>query len=253
MIGAIAGDVIGSVYEFRNVKTTVFPLFTEKSTFTDDTVLTIAIADSIVNGKAYGDTLHCYGREYLRRGYGPAFYQWLLSDHPQPYGSYGNGSGMRVSPVGFAYHSLEKVIEEAEKSAVVTHNHPEGIKGAQAIAGAIFMAKSGALKDDIKSFISDRFAYDLSFSLDEIRATYEFSASCQGSVPQAIVAFLESSDYENCIRLAISIGGDSDTIACMAGGIAAAFYNFIPDAILIETFKRLPGKFIQIIKQFSEA
>jgi ADP-ribosylglycohydrolase len=252
IIGAIAGDIIGSVYEFRNVKSIDFPMFTDKSTFTDDTVLTIAVADSIINSKEYGKTLHTYGRNHIRRGYGPLFHQWLLNDNLQPYGSYGNGSGMRVSPVGLAYSSLAKVLKESKKSAEVTHNHPEGIKGAQAIAAAIFMARNRASKNEIKNYISNTFEYDLSFTLDEIRPIYEFSACCQDSVPQSIVAFLESSDYENAIRLAISIGGDSDTIACMTGGIAAVFYNSISDEIIKQTLKRLPPSFIEIIYQFSK-
>jgi ADP-ribosylglycohydrolase len=252
IIGAIAGDVIGSVFEFHNIKTTEFELFTEETTFTDDTVLTMAVADAILNGKDYSENIHAFGRKYTRRGYGGNFFKWLLSNNPQPYNSFGNGSGMRVSPVGFAFSTLEKVLEEAKKSAEVTHNHPEGIKGAQAIASAIFLAKNGAPKNDIKDYIRITFDYDLNFTLDEIRPRYRFSEICQDSVPQAIVAFLESSDYESCIRLAISIGGDSDTIACMAGGIAAAYYKIIPDYILEETLKRLPDEFIEIIDKFNK-
>ncbi len=250
IIGAIAGDVIGSVFEFHNIKTTEFKLFTKKTTFTDDSVLTIAVADAILNGKDYAGNIHAFGRKYPRRGYGGNFLKWLMSNNPQPYNSFGNGSGMRVSPVGFAFPSLEKVLEEAKKTAEVTHNHPEGIKGAQAIASAIYLAKTGVPKNEIKDYITITFDYNLDFTLNEIRPTYRFSEICQDSVPQAIVAFLESSDYESCIRLAISIGGDSDTIACMAGGIAAAYYKFIPAYILKETLKRLPDEFIEIIDKF---
>ncbi|MCX6230908.1 MAG: ADP-ribosylglycohydrolase family protein [Bacteroidetes bacterium] len=251
IIGAIAGDIIGSVYEFNNRKSKDIPLFTSESTYTDDTVLTIAVADCIINGKDFSKTIHAYGRKYARRGYGGNFFNWLMNNNPQPYNSYGNGSAMRVSPVGFAYSSIEKVMEEAKKSAEITHNHPEGIKGAQAIASAIFLATTNSTKIEIKDFISETFNYEMNFSIDEIRPFYRFDETCQGSVPQAINCFLESKNYEDAIRLAISIGGDSDTIACMAGGIAAAYYKFIPDEIINECYNRLPAEFLEIINQFN--
>lgn len=233
MLGAIAGDIIGSPYEGRrrNIKTIEFPLFHDWSHFTDDTVLTVAAADAILHGGGYAEKFKEYYSHYPRAGYGGAFKRWALSDSMQPYGSWGNGSAMRVSPVGFAFDSLEEVLHEAARSAAVTHDHPEGIKGAQAVASAIFLARSGQSKPDIRDYIENTFDYDLSESLDSIREWYakDFTeVSCQGSVPQAITAFLESTDFEDAIRKAISIGGDSDTIACMAGGIAEAFYVNVP-------------------------
>ena len=252
IIGAIAGYVIGSVYEWRNVKTTDFKLFSIKSKFTDDSVLTVAVADSILNKKDFAETIWEYGRKYYDRGYGGNFRKWLNSDDKKPYGSYGNGSAMRASATGFAAKSLEEALDLAKQSAEVTHNHPEGIKGAQATAVAIFLAKTGSSKQEIKEYLSKTFNYDLSFTLDEIRSSYTFDVSCQGSVPQSIVAFLESSDYENAICLAISIGGDSDTIACITGGIAAAFYKDIPANIIENVIKLLPDSFIEILNRFDE-
>lgn len=252
MIGAIAGDIIGSVYERKNVKRTDFTLFTPRSRFTDDTVLTIAVADSIMNGKDYALTIKEYGRKYPNVGYGGIFYQWLFSDKMAPYNSFGNGSAMRVSPVGFAFHTLPDVLEEAKKSACITHNHPEGIKGAQATAAAVFLAGKGASKDELKEYIAETFGYNMEQTLDEIRPQYSFDVTCQGSVPQAIIAFLESDDYEDAVRKAISLGGDSDTMACIAGGIAQAYYKKIPEFIIVETRKRLDGRMLQILDQFNE-
>jgi len=252
IFGAVAGDVLGSVYEWNNVRRTDFNLFDEECDYTDDTVLTIAVADCILHGKDFATTIWEYGRKYPGRGYGSNFSNWLYSDEKKPYGSFGNGSAMRVSPVGFAYHDPETVMDEARKSAEVTHNHPEGIKGAQAVASAILLARQGKSKKEIKDFVSSTFDYSLSFTLDEIRPTYRFDETCQGSVPQAIVAFLESTDFENAIRLAISIGGDSDTIACITGGIAAAFYKNIHEEIIDFVSKRLPADFLNIIDEFEE-
>ncbi len=252
ILGVIAGDVIGSVYEWNNVKQIDFPLFTEQSTFTDDTVLTIAVADAILHGKDFGATIWEYGRKYPGRGYGGRFKKWLASEDPQPYESFGNGSAMRASAVGLAYNDPEQILNIARKSAEVTHDHPEGIKGAQAIAMAIFLARTGQSKEQIKEYISHTFAYNLDFTLDSIRDTYMFDVTCQGSVPQSIVAFLESTDYENAIRLAISIGGDSDTMACMAGGIASAFYKVIPAEILDFVRAKLPEEYISILNQFDQ-
>ncbi|NET42954.1 ADP-ribosylglycohydrolase family protein [Okeania sp. SIO2B3] len=231
MLGAIAGDIIGSVYEHNNVKIKDFPLFSNKSKFTDDTVMTIAVADSILNNREYIDIVKEYFRRYPYAGYGFNFKKWNKSDSKQPYYSWGNGSAMRVSPVGFAFNDLETVLIEAKKSAEITHNHPEGIKGAQATAAAIFLARTGKSKDEIKSYIESNFNYNLSQTLAEIRPVYKFDVSCQGSVPQAIICFLESTDFEDAIRNAISIGGDSDTIACITGGIAQAFYGALPEFI----------------------
>lgn len=250
LLGAIAGDIIGSIYEVRNVCSTNFPLFTDGSDFTDDTVLTVAVADAILNERDFGQTIWKYGRKHRNRGYGGMFIRWLQERNPKPYGSYGNGSAMRVSPVGCACNTMEEVLELAKRSAEVTHNHPEGIKGAQATAAAVFLAKINTTKKDIREYIALRFGYNLDFTLDNIRPHYEFNATCQGSVPEAIVAFLESEDYEDAVRLAISIGGDSDTIACIAGGIAAAYYKHIPDEIVDPVLDRLPADFIDIVDRF---
>lgn len=252
LIGAIAGDIIGSIYEGKNIKTAYFPLFIPFTTFTDDTVLTMAVADVVLNGKNYQKTIWEYGNNYPNRGYGGMFRTWLKQQNPQPYDSFGNGSAMRVSAIGFAYTSLNEVLAIAKQSAIVTHNHPEGVKGAQAVASAIFLAKTGKSKAEIKAYIETTFEYDLDETLDQIRPFYRFNATCQGSVPQSIRAFLESTDYENAIRLAISIGGDSDTIACIAGGIAAAFYKHIPDNIIEEVVKRLPKEYVDLLEQFEE-
>jgi ADP-ribosylglycohydrolase len=253
MIGAIAGDIIGSVYEWRNIKTKVFELFSRRCRFTDDTVLTIAVADCILNGKEYATTFRKYGRRYPDAGYGGLFSEWLFSHNPRPYNSFGNGAAMRVSPVGFAFHSLEAVLKEAKKSAEVTHNHPEGIKGAQATASAVFLAREGESKEGIKRFIENRFEYNLHLKLDEIRPGYRFDVTCQGSVPEAITAFLESRDYEDAVRNAISLGGDSDTIACVTGGIAHAYYKSIPRFIVEKVRGILPAEFLTIADNFNEA
>ncbi|NUQ82517.1 MAG: ADP-ribosylglycohydrolase family protein [Bacteroidetes bacterium] len=252
MLGAIAGDVIGSVFEWDNCRSTSFPLFVTESDFTDDTVLTVAVADWLVHGGDLSRLLHGYARAYPGRGYGGRFKKWIQSEKPQPYNSFGNGSAMRVSPVGFAATTLVSAMELARESAQVTHNHPEGIKGAQAVTSAIFLARHGAAKTEIREHIISVFEYDLGFTPGSIRDYYQFDETCQGSVPQAIVAFLESSDFESAIRLAISIGGDSDTIACITGGIAAAFYNHIPDSIYHEVTERLPDEFLSVLAAFDQ-
>jgi ADP-ribosylglycohydrolase len=251
IIGAVAGDIVGSVYEWDNVKTVDFDLFCHKSTFTDDSVLTLATMDAIVNKRSYTDAYQTFGKKYPHRGYGGHFGSWIYAENPEPYNSWGNGSAMRVSPVGWYGNSIDAVMAEAKKSAEVTHNHPEGIKGAQATAAAVYMARTGSNKDEIKKFIMDTFGYDLERQLDAVRSGYEFDVSCQGSVPEAIIAFLESSDFENAIRLAISLGGDSDTIACITGGIAEAYYQKIPDAIIRNVLTILPPGLIKIIEDFS--
>jgi ADP-ribosylglycohydrolase len=251
MIGAIAGDIIGSVFERHPIKTTSFPLFSKSSRFTDDTVLSLALADAILNQTDYATTLKTYGRKYPNAGYGMSFYSWMQSAEIKPYNSWGNGSAMRVSPVGFAFDSTEDVLREAEITASVTHNHPEGIKGAQATALAIFLARRGAGKTDIRKQIGHRFGYNLDRSLDEIRPNYFFDVSCQGSVPESIIAFLESKDFEDAVRLAISLGGDSDTMGCIAGGIAQAHYGKIPLKIIDQVKQRLPQEFLLVIDQFN--
>jgi ADP-ribosylglycohydrolase len=251
IIGAIAGDIIGSVYEWHNIKTTDFDLFSSEFDFTDDSVLTLATMDALINKKNYVEAYQSFGKKYPNRGYGGHFLSWIYSENPAPYNSWGNGSAMRVSPIGWYCNSLDDVMAEAQKSAEVTHNHPEGIKGAQSTAVAIYMARTGKSKDEIKRFIEDTFHYDLNRRIDDIRPDYEFDVSCQGSVPEAIIAFLESTDFENAIRLAISIGGDSDTIACITGGIAEAYYQKIPDNIIENVLEILPHELVKIIEDFS--
>lgn len=249
IIGAVIGDVIGSAYEFNNIKSVDFKMFTKSTEFTDDSVLTIAVADCLINNKDFARNIKHFARKYPNRGYGGRFADWIEQASYEPYNSFGNGSAMRVSPVGFAFDTMEKTLEFAKKSAEVTHNHPEGIKGAQAVAAAIFLARTGKSKQEIKDFITSKY-YKLDFTLDEIRDTYGFYETCQESVPQAIQAFLESENFENSIRLAISIGGDSDTIACITGGIASAFYKEIPFDIIEKTLQLLPNEFIDIIEKF---
>ncbi len=247
MIGTILGDVIGSRFEWHNVKAKNFgPLFdARRCACTDDSVLTVAVADAILNktkdGISYKKSLLHFAKDHPNAGFGGRFKKWFKEKPHNPYYSYGNGSAMRVSAVGFAFDSLEEVLREAENSALPTHNHPEGIKGAQAVATAIWMARKGHSKTEIKAEITNRFGYDLNRSLEMIRPTYKFDVSCMGSVPEAIIAFLEGSDVENTIRSAISIGGDSDTIAAIAGGIAEAYFQRNPKAMikLVENVKEL--------------
>lgn len=253
VLGSIAGDIIGSVYENFPIKTTEFPLFQSRSRFTDDTVLTLAIASSIMDKVDYASSLRTFGRKYPNAGYGGFFFNWLFDPESGPYNSWGNGAAMRVSPVGFAFATIEEVLVESQKTAAVSHNHPEGIKGAQAAALAVFLARTGAVKKEIQGEISRRFGYDLSRTLDEIRPQYRFDISCQGTVPEAITAFLESRDYEDAVRKAISLGGDSDTLACITGGIAHAFYKEIPQMIVREVRKRLPEEFLSIIDRFRDS
>jgi ADP-ribosylglycohydrolase len=250
MLGAIAGDIIGSIYEFDNIKTKQFELFAPNCFFTDDTVLTVAIADVILNGGDYTQSIKKYYRLYPNESYGNRFHAWASSDNSQPYNSWGNGSAMRVSPVGFAFNNLDTVLTKAKASAEVTHNHPEGIKGAQATAAAIFLARNGQTQTQIKTYIETTFGYDLSQPIDEIRKTYEFNESCQDTVPQAISAFLESTDFEDAIRNAISLGGDSDTLTCITGGIAEAFYGGVPEAIATQTLAKLDDRLHEITSAF---
>ena len=250
MIGAIAGDIIGSVFERHNCTTTDFTLFSRWSHHTDDTVLTLAIADAIMTGEDYGVKLREWYSYYPERGYGSGFRKWAASGRITPRSSFGNGSAMRVSPVGFAFDRLEKVLEEARKSAEPSHNHPEGIKGAQAVAASVFLARKGFSKPYIKNYIESTFSYDLSRTVDAIRPKYRFDVSCQGSVPEAIIAFLESTNIEGAIRLAISLGGDSDTIACITGGIAEAYYGDVPDYISAPVLRLLDDRQRLILHTF---
>jgi ADP-ribosylglycohydrolase len=250
MLGAIIGDIVGSVFEWDNIKTTQFPFFSPKGFFTDDTVLTVATAKALLSNISYTEAYQDFSRRYPGRGYGGNFQYWIYADDPQPYNSWGNGSAMRVSPVGFAFDSVEAVLEEAQRSAAVTHNHLEGVKGAQAAALAILLARQGHPQSEIRTEIANRFDYNMDRSLDQIRPVYTYDVSCQGSVPEAIIAFLESTDFEDAIRKAISIGGDSDTIACITGGIAEGFYGGVPDELAEQAYTYLPEEFIEIIEAF---
>lgn len=229
LYGAIAGDIIGSPYEMCNIKSTEFTLFTPWSNFTDDTVMTLAVAKWLTEDRTHSiEPLIKYmqelGQEYPDAGYGEKFKEWLIQESPKPYESWGNGSAMRVSPVGLYSNTIDEALALATLTASVSHNHPEGIKGAQALAACVFLCKEGKGKDAIKKYIEDTFNYDLNRTIADIRKDYHFDVSCSGSVPEAIISFLEGNSFEGVIRLAISIGGDSDTIACMAGGIAACKY-----------------------------
>lgn len=245
MLGAIVGDIAGSTREWHNVKSKTFELLPPGSFFTDDTVMTLAVAQWLIDDPAHeADTLvrsmQQLGRRYPRAGYGGRFRLWLREENPQPYNSWGNGSGMRVSPVALYAQTLPECLELAKRSAEVTHNHPEGIKGAQAVAAAAFMAAKGENRNAIKKIIADTFGYELNRSISQIRPGYEFTESCQGSVPEAIIAYLESTDFEDALRNAISIGGDSDTIAAMAGAVAAAEYGIPADIAAFCTAKLTP-------------
>jgi ADP-ribosylglycohydrolase len=251
MVGAIAGDIVGSVYENLRTKRKDFRLFTPLSTFTDDSVLTIAVADVILTGRDYGPVIKSYARQHPLRGYGPRFLLWMASPGLKPYNSFGNGSAMRVSPVAHAFGSEEEVLDEAKRTAECTHNHPEGVKGAQATVLAIFMARQGADKESIRGEIEGRFGYDLSRTIDEVRPSYRTDLTCQGSVPEAIIAFLDSSSFEDALRNAVSLGGDADTQACIAGAIAEAHYKAIPDPILRQVRKRLSKSLWQTALEFT--
>lgn len=250
MIGAIAGDIIGSVYERQRIKSKDFPLFQPGCTFTDDTVLTVAIADAILHDRPYLDAVLKFGRRYPHAGYGGTFIRWLREENPQPYNSWGNGSAMRASPIGFAFSTVEEVLRQAKLSAEISHNHPEGIKGAQAAALAVFLARKGYQKEKIRARLTAEFAYDLSRTVDDIRPAYAFDVSCQGSVPEAIIAFLDADSYEDAVRNAVSLGGDSDTLACIAGGIAEAFYGEVPPEIQKKAQSYLPPDLWQVTELF---
>ncbi len=252
MLGAIAGDIIGSVHEGAGTKTTEFPLFVARSRFTDDTVLTVAVADCLLDGGSYVDKFHEYTHEFPNRGYGTGFRHWVQSGAREPYNSWGNGSAMRVSPVAFAFQTVEEVLNEARASAEVTHNHPEGIRGAQSAAAATFLARQGASKKEIREFVQEQFGYDLDRTIADIRNTYEFDVSCQGTVPEAITAFLDSENYEHAVRLAVSLGGDADTLACITGSIAEAFYRGVPEEIATQAWTSLNHRLRKVVSEFYE-
>jgi ADP-ribosylglycohydrolase len=250
MLGAIAGDVIGSVHEKAGTKTTHFPLFAPKARFTDDTVLSVAVADVLLNGGDYTSAFHDYYHRYPTAGYGGTFVKWAAERQRAPYGSWANGSAMRVAPVGWAFDTLPDVLNEAERSAAVTHNHPEGVKGAQAVAAAVFLARTGKSKDDIRADVQSLFGYDLSGTVEGLRPAYKFDVSCAGSVPQSLVAFLDSTGFEDAVRLAVSFGGDADTMAAIAGAVAEAFYGGVPAAIAQPTLARLDDPLREVVTAF---
>ena len=250
MLGALAGDIIGSVHELNPCRVTDYPLFRSDSYFSDDTVLTVATAFALMTDGDYGSNYKIFGRLYPHAGYGEGFRAWLAADDPRPYGSWGNGSAMRVSPIGFAFASEQEVLNEAERSAAVSHDHPEGIKGAQATALAVFLARGGATQKEIRAAITERCDYDLGRSLADARLGYGYEISCQKSVPEALIAFLEADDYEGAVRNAISLGGDADTQACIAGGVAEAFFGGVPEPIAGEVRSRLPQDLVQVVDDF---
>ena len=252
MIGAIAGDMLGAPYEGHPTKRMNFTLFPPTGSYTDDTVLTLAVARSILEEEDVSTCLARFALKYPSLSYGGSFRVWANSWDRRPYNSWGNGSAMRVSPVGFAYASVDNVLAHAKRTAEVTHNHPEGIKGAQATALAIFLARQGGDRDTIRREISSRFDYDLGRTVDEIKPSYGFDVSCMGSVPESIIAFLDSTDYESTIRNAISLGGDADTMACIAGGIAQAFYKAVPSEIVAFVRRKLPRGLLDILDRFNE-
>ena len=260
MLGAIFGDIVGSVYEFRNTHDYDFELLTRESEFTDDTCMTLAVAKALMDsyGKDEDEIRECLidsmkevGRKYPYAGYGAMFIHWLFTESRIPYNSYGNGSAMRVSAAGWLFPTLEETVHMAKLTAEVTHNHPEGVKGAQAIASCIFLARQGQSKEYIKTYVSETYGYSLDEPIDHIREHYTFNETCQGSVPQAIRAFYESEDYEDALRNAISIGGDSDTIACMTGGIAEAYYG-MPKHLQDLALSKLDPDLITIINRFRD-
>lgn len=254
MFGAIAGDVIGSVYERNNVKSKAFPLFRAASRFTDDTVLTVAVARALLAGEPPGRAMRELHRLYPDAGFGPTFRAWIEAgdDAPAPK-SASNGAAMRISPVGWACATLDEVMATAERFTVVTHDHPDGVKGAQATAAAVFLARHGAGKDSIRDHVEQAFGYDLSVPLDAVRPGYAFDLSCEGTVPHAIRAFLEASDFEDAVRNAISIGGDSDTLAAIAGAIAEAHWGGVPAPIAQAVWARLDAPLRETTQRFCAA
>ncbi len=261
MYGAILGDIVGEPYEFYPIHTTSFRLLKDSPAFTDDSVMTLAVAEVLL---ASGDkpkakevksglikSLKKWGRRYPDESYGGRFRDWLFSNMKDPYWSYGNGSAMRVSAVGWLYDTMELTRKVARWTAEITHNHPEGIKGAEATAAAIFLARTGKRKQEIKQYIEDEFGYDLERTCDTIRPTYKFDESCQGTVPEAIVAFLDSTDYEDSIRLAVSLGGDADTLACITGGIAEAFYG-MPDKLVKACRDCMEADMLLVLDEFDK-
>lgn len=256
LYGTIFGDIAGSTYEFRACKNYKFTTVPEKSHFTDDTTMTLAVASWLMKDpddlEVLVKEMQFFGNRYPKAGYGGMFRKWLIAEYPKPYNSFGNGSAMRVSPCAWVAKSLDEALFLAEKSAIVTHNHPEGVKGAQAVAAAIWMARNGSTKEEIKAYIESTFEYNLSRTIKEIKeAGYDFDSTCQGSVPESIIAFLEGNDYEEVIRLAIYLGGDADTQAAIAGSIAEAFYD-MPVRFIGDVEKRLDKYLLSVLNKFNE-
>lgn len=251
MLGAIIGDIVGSVYEFANIKSTEFPLFGKWAAVTDDSIMTVAVAEALLKEEDYVTAFKYWGEQYPSPmgGYGSRFQQWLVHEGGEPYNSYGNGSAMRVAPCGYAFNTLEEVMAAAQRSAEVTHSHPEGIKGAQAVAAVIFWARSGVSKEEIRQFVESTFGYDLNRTVDAIRPNYTFDVSCQGTVPEAIIAFLEGESFEHTLRLAVSLGGDSDTLAAIAGSMAEPFWG-IPTEIAEKGLRYIPADLREVVDLF---
>jgi ADP-ribosylglycohydrolase len=252
VLGAILGDIVGSVYEGRGLKRADFPLFGPGCTFTDDTVLTVATADAILNARAYRECYRAYGRRYPAAGYGGAFREWMWRDDDAAYGSWANGSAMRVSPVGWAAASEDEALAEAARSSSATHDHADAVAGAQAVALGVFLARGGASREDIRLALSARFGYDLGRRLDDVRRTHTFDVSARGSVPEAVIAFLESDGVEDAVRQAVSLGGDADTQAAIAGALAEAFHGGLPAPLEAEVFARLPPELAAVVLAFRD-
>ncbi|MHB8106315.1 MAG: ADP-ribosylglycohydrolase family protein [Candidatus Cryosericum sp.] len=252
MLGAVAGDIIGSVFEFHAIKSMDFPLFSQDSTWTDDTVLTMAVAQTLLTGRPYEETLREFALEHPDAGFGGMFTQWFTTPGSKPYNGFGNGSAMRVSPVGWAFDTLEETLEEAQRSAEVTHNHPEGIKGAQATAAAIFFARQGTSQIVIRDVLEARFGYNLHRAYEDIQASSSFDETSQRSVPEALICALTSMNFEGAVCRAIALGGDADTQAAIAGSVAEALYGGVPASIAREVRTRLTPQFIGILDAFQE-
>lgn len=252
IIGAIAGDMIGTLYNGKKSDAPVSPLLTGKAGFTGDSVMTIAVMDALLNGRDYISVMQDYGRKYPDRNYGTVFSRWLRQDYPQPFNSWSNGAALRISPVGFACRTLPEVLDEAQKNARISHSHPDGIKGAMAVAASVFLARNGRTKEEIRDYIESVFRYNLQKSIGKIRPDYIYDYSCQGSVPEAIICFLESTDYESAIGLAVSLGGNCSDLACITGGIAQAYYKEIPGSITEETVSMLAPDMYEIVSGFSK-
>lgn len=260
MYGAIIGDIVGSRFEFdQGSKSREFEFFTRENDFTDDTVMSIAVAEALLDAGKDADektvkeclikSMKKWGKKYPHAGYGARFIHWVLSDDPKPYGSYGNGSGMRVSPAGWLYDSIERTREVARWTAEVTHNHPEGVKGAESVAAAMFMARTRASKEEIKAYLEKEFGYDLSRTLDEIRSTYKHVEDCMRTMPEAFTCFLEANSYEECIRNVMYIGGDTDTLGAIAGAVAEAMWG-VPESFVKQAKEYLPEEIIEVVNRF---